>query len=112
MWPSSPTKKAKRSGRDADPRRVLPLNSYAWQKLRASVLAGEPLCRHCAKQGLTVAATDVDHIDGDPSNNSPENLQPLDHACHSRKTASDHGKRIKPAIGLDGFPLTGDWAKP
>ena len=105
-------RKPKATGRDADPRRVLPLNSYAWQKLRASVLAGEPLCRHCAAQGLTVPATDVDHISGDPSDDSEGAHQSLCHECHSRKTASDQGKRIKPAIGLDGFPLTGDWATP
>lgn len=109
---SNPPKKSKSSGRDADPRRVLPLNSYAWQKLRASVLDGEPLCRHCAKQGLTVPATDVDHISGDPSDDSEGAHQALCHECHSRKTAADQGKRIKPAIGLDGFPLTGDWATP
>lgn len=103
--------RAKQTGRDADPRRVLPLNSYAWQKLRATVLEGEPLCRHCAARGLTVPSTDADHIDGDPSNNALENLAGLCHSCHSTKTAIDHGKRVKTGHGADGLPLTGEWAK-
>ena len=39
------------TGRDADPRRVLPLNGAAWQKLRADVLAEQPLCVDCASRG-------------------------------------------------------------
>ena len=104
-------RKAKASGRDADPRRVLPLNSYAWQKLRAQVLEGEPLCRHCAARGLTVPATDVDHISGDPSDDSPGAHQPLCHSCHSTKTAADHGKSVRTGHGIDGLPLSGEWAK-
>ena len=103
-------RKAKATGRDADPNRVLPLTGAAWRKLRAQVLQGEPLCRHCAAIGLVVVATDVDHMHG-ADDNRLESLQPLCHPCHSIKTAADQGKRIKPAIGLDGFPLTGDWSK-
>lgn len=104
MAKSIPLKpKAKATGRDADPMRVLPLNSYAWQKLRAMVLAGEPLCRHCAAEGLTVPATDVDHINGS-HDNSLENLQPLCHRHHSIKTAADQGKRVAVPVGLDGMP--------
>lgn len=105
-----PLRVPKRTGRDADPRRVLPLNGSRWQKLRAQVLAGEPLCRHCAARGLTVPATDVDHISGDPSDNRLEALQPLCHECHSIKTAADHGKRVARPVGLDGLPLSGPWA--
>ena len=104
-------RKAKASGRDADPRRVLPLNSYAWQKLRAQVLEGEPLCRHCAARGLTVPATDVDHMNG-ADDNRLESLQPLCHECHSIKTAYEQGKAVKRGHGLDGMPLSGPWSKP
>ena len=69
-------KPAKRTGRDADKTRTLKLNGSAWQKLRASVLAGEPLCRHCAARGLVVPATDVDHMNG-ADDNRLESLQPL-----------------------------------
>ena len=95
--------RAKATGRDADPTRVLPLNGYAWQKLRAMVLAGEPLCRHCATQGLTVPATDVDHMNG-ADDNRLESLQPLCHECHSRKTAAEQGKRTTAPVGIDGMP--------
>ena len=43
------------SGRDADPRRTIPLQSARWQKLRAYVLARDPLCRDCG-----AIATDLD----------------------------------------------------
>lgn len=104
-----PTLKAsKRTGRDADPRRTIPLNSAAWQRLRASVLAREPLCRHCRQVGKLTPATDVDHISGDPSDNSLDALQPLCHECHSRKTARDHGKRVSYGCDEHGNPLDPD----
>ena len=102
---SNPTRVSNATGRDADPRRTLKLNGSAWQKLRASVLAGEPLCRHCTARGLTVVATDLDHRDGNPGNNDAVNLQPLCHECHSRKTAADHGKNVRQGCDKDGMPL-------
>lgn len=60
-----------------------------WQKVRLAVLNDEPLCRFCLEQKRTTAATEVDHIDGNPSNNARENLRPLCHSCHSRRTARD-----------------------
>ena len=104
-------RKAKRSGAKADPRRVLPLDSAAWRKLRKYILEQSPLCEHCDARGLTEPATDVDHIDGDPSNNSMANLASLCHSCHSIKTAADHGKRVMTGHGIDGLPLSGEWAK-
>ena len=105
--------KANRTGRDADPRRTLPLNGAAWQRLRASVLSGEPLCRLCTAQGKTVPATDVDHRDGNPGNNDMLNLAPLCHECHSRKTAADHGQRVRYGCDINGLPLDPDhpWRK-
>lgn len=99
--PSS--KPANRTGRDADPRRTLKLNGAAWQKLRASVLMDEPLCRHCAARGLPVVATDVDHMNG-ADDNRRESLQPLCHECHSRKTAKDQGKRVAYGCDASGTP--------
>ena len=97
------SKSANRTGRDADPRRTLKLNGSAWQKLRASVLAGEPLCRHCAARGLTVPATDVDHMNG-ADDNRLESLQPLCHECHSRKTAKENGKNVAYGCDASGTP--------
>ena len=64
-----------------------------WQILRKNVLAEEPFCRECMKQGFAVQATDVDHIISHKGN--PElfwdrtNLQALCHSCHSKKTAKE-----------------------
>lgn len=76
---------------DRQARRALATNSAAWRRLRASVLAVEPLCRHCRKKGKVRAASCVDHVDGNAMNNDPDNLQPLCSHCHSRKTAREDG---------------------
>ena len=104
MQRPAPFKPANRTGRDADPRRTLKLNGSAWQKLRASVLAGEPLCRHCAARGLVVPATDVDHMNG-ADDNRLESLQPLCHECHSRKTARENGKNVTFGCDTSGTPI-------
>lgn len=68
-----------------------------WRKVRAAVLADEPLCRFCAAEGRIVAATQVDHIEGfngvrDARRLDRANLQPLCAPCHAAKTArSSHG---------------------
>ena len=88
-----PMKRASRTGRDADPRRTLKLNTAAWQRLRDAVLCRSPLCVHCKRRGVVTLATDVDHANGDPSDNSRDNLQALCHSCHSLKTAEERSKR-------------------
>ena len=89
--------------------RRVPLNSAAWKRLRAEVLADEPLCRACASRGLVVPATDIDHIingEGDYSDdNSRANLQPLCHECHSLKTARDQGKSVTLGCDVSGLPV-------
>ena len=72
----------------------------SWRRLRLAVLMEENFCRHCANNGRTVAATDVDHINGHDGPESVafwdrENLQALCHPCHSRKTAKEKGGRWK-----------------
>ena len=66
-----------------------------WRKLRAQILMDEPLCRECRKAGCIVPATDVDHIvaRADGGTDDGSNLQPLCHACHSRKTVRENGGR-------------------
>lgn len=85
--------------------RTLALNGAAWGRLRALVLDDEPLCRRCYEHGRITAATDVDHIDNDASNNERSNLQGLCHECHSRKTAEDMGKVTRYGCDLNGMPL-------
>jgi 5-methylcytosine-specific restriction protein A len=66
-----------------------------WRRLRAEVLAGEPLCRLCRKEGAPpTLATEVDHIiptrgESDPKHYDRDNLQPLCKTHHSRKTIED-----------------------
>ena len=86
--------------------RTLALNGAAWRKLRASVLASEPLCRYCTAKGLTVPATEVDHRNG-PADNRLESLQPLCQSCHSKQTARDMGHNVIERLGCDatGKPL-------
>lgn len=85
--------------------RTLALNGAAWRKLRAQVLAEHPLCTLCQRQGLVVEATDVDHVNNDPRDNRRENLQPLCHECHSRKTQQDAGKTVNWGCDVAGMPL-------
>lgn len=93
-------RKANPSGRDADPRRTIPLNSSRWQRLRAYVLARDPLCRDCKQP-----ATDVDHDDGNPSNNDPRNLVPRCHGCHSHKTGRERaGLQVMHGCDASGMP--------
>lgn len=93
-------------------RRALATNSTRWRELREGVLRRNPLCVHCAQRGLTRAAVDVDHIDGNPMNNLSTNLQGLCRECHSRKTARenfgfgrDPSKTRVVGCDADGNPL-------
>lgn len=92
--------------------RTLALNGSAWRRLRASVLAEQPLCPECRDQGLIVPATDVDHQDNDPTNNDRANLVGLCHAHHSMKTAAEMHGRDAHAKGCDltGMPRDPDHA--
>ena len=83
--------------------RTLALDGAAWRKLRAYVLRYQPICEQCGK-----LATDVDHIDNDPTNNDTTNLQSLCHACHSRKTQADMGKKVTFGCDALGMPLDPD----
>jgi 5-methylcytosine-specific restriction protein A len=66
------------------------------------------LCQACARQGRVTLGHEVDHIiglaQGGPDDDGNKEL--LCHDCHSTKTAKDNGKRPKPRIGVDGFPIS------
>lgn len=99
-------KRANPTGRKADPRRTIPLNTARWQRLRASVLAERPLCVDCLARGQVTPATDVDHDDGDPSNNARSNLVSRCHSCHSTKTMRErNGSRPVYGCDVNGMPL-------
>lgn len=96
-------------------RRWLATNSSTWRAIRERQLCREPLCRHCAAQGVTTPATVVDHINGRADRREDyreENLQSLCAACHALKTALEDGSfgrrpgaaRAK-GCDVDGTPL-------
>ena len=69
-----------------------------WRRMRKALLAREPLCRECVKEGKLTSATIADHIrpvrDGadffDASNH-----QPLCASHHARKSAKEGHQRRK-----------------
>ena len=77
----------------------LPLWKY---ELRPRQLAREPFCRECARRGLRVRATVVDHIvphRGDWLRfTDPGNLQSLCKTCHDRKTAAEQAEEKRTKI--------------
>lgn len=69
---------------------------YHWAQRRTDQLIREPFCKECAKRGLRVPATDVDHIEphrGDVTKFMTGLLQSLCHSCHSRKTMQEMNER-------------------
>ena len=70
-------------------RRFLPTNSAQWRKIRKAVLEREPLCRCCG-----APANEVDHINGDTSNNLPDNLAAMCKPCHSAKTIEENREQL------------------
>lgn len=94
--------------------RSLGLNTAAWKRLRAYQLNRQPICEHCFDDyGLTVPATDVDHIDNNPSNNDLSNLASLCKSCHSKKTNRDMGHKQSFGCDINGYPLdpSHEWNK-
>ena len=75
--------------------------SRRYQRVRAMVLAEEPLCRPCTARGRVAASDEVDHIVAleDGGNDDRDNLQGICGDCHKVK----HGGM--PRIGVDGWPL-------
>ena len=85
--------------------RTLSLNSAAWKRLRAQVLAEVPLCEYCPP-GTVTPATEVDHKNNNPADNSRANLVSACKSCHSRKTASDmHGNVARMGCDAEGNPI-------
>ncbi len=63
----------------------------AWDRLRAAVLAAEPLCRNCSAAGERQAAVTVDHIvpKAEGGTDDRANLQPLCGPCRVAKDRVD-----------------------
>lgn len=65
----------------------------AWQRTRTLKLAATPMCEDCNANGLTTAATEVDHVKSLAAGGTHdlENLRSLCKPCHSRKTVKCDG---------------------
>jgi hypothetical protein len=71
-----------------------------WDKLCATCRCGgyrkhkKDTCEHCGFKAIHRVQLDVDHIDGDRTNNDESNLQTLCANCHRLKThlSEDHLK--------------------
>lgn len=86
--------------------RTLALNGQAWATLRECVLREHPLCEHCMNDAERLTpATEVDHVDNDPSNNRRQNLASLCKPCHSRKTNASMGHRVTWGCDVNGVSL-------
>lgn len=79
------------------------------RKLREQLLRQEPLCRLCQqkKPPRVTQATVADHIvsiaKGGPVHDI-NNLEPLCEPCHRDKSLRERGFRVRPKIGLSGWP--------
>ena len=64
---------------------------YRWSQLRLIVLRAQPACAVCG-----APATDVDHITPKRLGGEDvlDNLQPLCHACHTRKTMRERRGQV------------------
>jgi 5-methylcytosine-specific restriction protein A len=81
-------------------------------RLRAQLLAQEPLCRLCAQKNppRVTAATIADHIVPIAKGGAVHditNMQPVCKPCHDEKSLRDQGKTYRPrrAFGADGWPV-------
>jgi 5-methylcytosine-specific restriction enzyme A len=55
-------------------------------------LSRDPFCEDCLEQGILTRASQVDHIDGDNTNDDWDNLRSLCATHHSiKKVKHDHG---------------------
>lgn len=90
---------------------------HAWRKARLEFLALEPLCRHCATEGLATPAEVVDHIEPHEGDEirfwDRANWQPLCKRHHDIKTAAEDGGFGRSAVNWHppflkpaGVPLT------
>ena len=81
------THRPKPEDRQIDTRENSSVRGYGsvWQKIRKAKLAMNPICEICNRVGAGV----VHHVDHDPKNNQPENLQSVCRDCHE----SHHGRK-------------------
>ena len=80
----------------------------SWDRLRKTILARDlHLCQPCLATGRPTPAVAVDHIipKAAGGDDNPANLQAICGACHDAKTNAENGRKTRPTIGPDGWPL-------
>lgn len=79
-----------------------------WERRRQALFADEPLCRMCIAEEIVTPADTADHVvphRGDPVLFWHGELQPLCASCHSRHKQREERGTVRPAIGIDGYPI-------
>lgn len=78
-----------------------------WQSIRhLALLKTYGRCAECLRNDKLSPAHQVDHITPlhKGGTDDLDNLEGLCLTCHEAKTARDMGYKVKPRIGLDGWP--------
>lgn len=55
------------------------------RRVRYAIISTQPWCTMCGNKVVDGVKLEIDHIDGDPANNVPGNLQVLCHMCNAGK---------------------------
>jgi 5-methylcytosine-specific restriction enzyme A len=82
--------------------------NHRWAKVRLVVLARDQhLCQPCRRRDRLTPATAADDIvpKAKGGTDELENLEATCEPCHQAKTLRDQGKRVRPRIGNDGWPI-------
>lgn len=78
-----------------------------WDKTRKRILERDKhLCQPCLRKGRLTPAREVNHKvpKAQGGSDDDENLESTCTPCHKDETARQQGKRVKQAIGADGWP--------
>jgi 5-methylcytosine-specific restriction protein A len=85
------------------------LRGRALQALRHRLYQDDPRCVRCLAKDPPVVrlGEESDHKIAltNGGEDTPENRQWLCRCCHREKTAEDMGYKLRPVIGLDGYPV-------
>lgn len=87
-----------------------------WRKRRERILKRDNgICQPCLKKGIVHSGNEVDHIISKAKAEqmgwtkeqveADSNLQTICTEEHKKKTAEENGKKLRPEIGADGWPV-------